>query len=102
MLVRNIKSSKNTMMIGPAGTGKSELVTLACKRLGIERSVYDMGSKYDLVSGLLGVHRLMKRGVSVFDYAKFTQDIQKPGMILPDELSRAPVTTNNILFPCLD
>ena len=34
--------------------------------------------------------------------SKFTQDIQKPGVILLDELSRAPVTTNNILFPCLD
>lgn len=38
----------------------------------------------------------------MFDYAKFTQDIQKPGVVLLDELSRAPVTTNNILFPCLD
>ena len=34
--------------------------------------------------------------------SKFTQDIQKPGVILLDELSRAPATTNNILFPCLD
>ena len=102
MLVRNIKSRRNTMMIGPTGTGKTELVMLACKRLGIECNVYDMGSMYDPVSGLLGVHRLVKGGVSVFDYAKFTQDIQKPGVILLDELSRAPVTTNNILFPCLD
>lgn len=29
--------------------------------------------------------------MSVFDYAKFTQDIQKPGVILLDELSRAPI-----------
>ena len=43
MLVRNIKSSKNTMMIGPTGTSKTELVMLACKRLGIEYSVYAMG-----------------------------------------------------------
>ena len=61
-----------------------------------------MGSMYDPVSGLLGVHRLQKGGESVFDYAKFTQDMQKPGVILLDELSRAPVMTNNILFPCLD
>ena len=38
----------------------------------------------------------------MFDYAKFTQDIQKPGVILLDELSRAPLGTTNILFPCLD
>lgn len=102
LLVRNIKQKINTMMIGPSGTGKTELIMLACKKLGIDCSVYDMGSMYDPVAGLLGVHRLQKGGESVFDYAKFTQDIQKPGVVLLDELSRAPVTTNNILFPCLD
>lgn len=102
LLVRNITQKVNTMMVGPSGTGKTELVLLACKKLGLDCSVYDMGSMYDPVAGLLGVHRLQKGGESVFDYAKFTQDIQKPGVVLLDELSRAPVTTNNILFPCLD
>ena len=102
LLMRNIKSKVNTLMVGPSGTGKTELVLLACKKLGLDCHVYDMGSMYDPVSGLLGVRRLQKGGESVFDYAKFTQDIQKPGVILLDELSRAPVTTNNILFPCLD
>ena len=102
LLMRNIASKVNTMMIGPSGTGKTELVMLACRKLGIACHVYDMGSMYDPVAGLLGVHRLQKGGESVFDYAQFTQDIQKPGVVLLDELSRAPVTTNNILFPCLD
>ncbi len=102
LLIRNIASKVNTMMIGPSGTGKTELVMLACRKLGIDCHVYDMGSMYDPVAGLLGVHRLMKGGESVFDYAKFTEDIQRPGVVLLDELSRAPVTTNNILFPCLD
>ena len=102
LLIRNIQKRISTMMIGPSGSGKTELVMLACRKLGIECSVYDMGSMYDPVAGLLGVHRLQQGGVSVFDYAKFTQDIQKPGVVLLDELSRAPVTTNNILFPCLD
>lgn len=83
-------------------THNTELVMLACERLGIPCHVYDMGSMYDPVAGLLGVHRLQKGGVSTFDYAKFTQDISEPGVVLLDELSRAPVTTNNILFPCLD
>ena len=102
LLLRNICSKVNTMMIGPSGAGKTELVMLACRKLGLDCHVYDMGSMYDPVSGLLGVHRLQQGGQSVFDYAKFTQDIQKPGVVLLDELSRAPVTTNNILFPCLD
>lgn len=102
LLMRNIQNQVNTMLIGATGGGKTELVLLACKKLGISCSVYDMGSMYDPVAGLLGVHRLQKGGVSVFDYAKFTRDISKPGVVLLDELSRAPVTTNNILFPCLD
>ena len=102
LIVRNIKSKINTMLVGASGTGKTELVMLACRKLGLRCSVYDMGSMYDPVSGLLGVHRLQKGGESVFDYAKFTFDIQQPGVVLLDELSRAPVTTNNILFPCLD
>lgn len=102
LLIRNILNQVNTMIVGPTGTGKTEIVMLACRKLGIDCFVYDMGSMYDPVAGLLGVHRLQRGGVSVFDYAKFTQDIQKPCVILLDELSRAPVTTNNILFPCLD
>lgn len=101
LLLRNITNQVNTMMIGPTGTGKTELVTRACKVLGIPCKVYDMGSMYDPVAGLLGVHRL-KEGGSTFDYAQFTKDISQPGVVLLDELSRAPVTTNNILFPCLD
>jgi MoxR-like ATPase len=62
LLVRNIKSKVNTMMVGPSGTGKTELVLLACRKLGLECNVYDMGSMYDPVSGLLGVHRLQKGG----------------------------------------
>lgn len=102
LLVRNIRSKVNTMLVGASGSGKTELVMLASRKLGIRCSVYDMGSMHDPVSGLLGVHRLQQGGVSVFDYAKFTQDIQQPGVVLLDEISRAPVTANNILFPCLD
>lgn len=102
LLLRNINNQINTMLIGPTGGGKTELILLACAKLGLPCHVYDMGSMYDPVAGLLGVHRLQEGGVSTFDYAKFTQDIQEPGVILLDELSRAPVTTNNILFPCLD
>ena len=60
-----------------------------------------MGTMHDPISDLLGVHRL-DDGKSIFDYAKFTQDVQKPGVIVLDELSRCPATALNILFPVLD
>lgn len=102
LLVRNLKKNINTMLVGSTGCGKTELVMLACKKLGLDCHIYDMGSMYDPISGLLGVHRLNENGHSVFDYAKFTQDIQQPGVIVLDEFSRAPIMSNNILFPCLD
>lgn len=102
LLVRNLKKNINTMLVGATGCGKTELTMLAAKKLGRACHVYDMGSMYDPISGLLGVHRLNDQGTSVFDYAKFTQDIQEPGIIVLDEFSRAPIMSNNILFPCLD
>jgi nitric oxide reductase NorQ protein len=101
LLIRNILTKTATMMTGPSGTGKTELVALAGKKLGLEVCIYNMGTMLDPISGLLGVHRLVQGG-SVFDYAKFTEDIQKPCVILLDELSRAPLSANNILLPCLD
>lgn len=101
LLIRNILTKTNSMLTGPSGTGKTELVRLVAKKLGMEVCIYNMGTMIDPISGLLGVHRLVQGG-SVFDYAKFTEDIQKPCIVLLDELSRAPLTCNNILLPCLD
>ena len=102
ILLRNISKKINTLITGPTGCGKTSCIKLACEKLGLPLSIYDMGSMFDPISGLLGVHRLEKGGKSIFDYAKFTQDIQKPGVILLDELSRASLNSNNILLPCLD
>lgn len=106
LFMRNMQNQVNTILIGPSGTGKTELVEIAAKKMGKSLAPpFDMGSMYDPVAGLLGTHRLMKKGsdvVSVFDKSRFAEAIQKDTWILLDELSRAPVATNNLLFPCLD
>ena len=102
LLLVNLLQQENTLFTGPSGTGKTELVLTACRKLGLPCHVYDMGSMYDPVSEMLGVHRISPDGASVFDYASFTQDIQEEGVILLDELSRATPAVNNILLPCLD
>ena len=106
LLVRNILTNKPTLLTGPTGCGKTELVAFAAKRIGIPmRSPYDMGSMHDPLAQMLGTHRLAEgeKGThSVFDYARFAREIQEPGIILLDELSRAPETTLNFLLPVLD
>ena len=101
VLVRNIRNHVNTMIVGPTGCGKTSVVQEICKKMGKKLHIFDMGTMIDPISSLLGVHRLEK-GASVFDYAKFTQVIKEPCVVLLDELSRAPLTTMNILFSCLD
>ena len=101
LLARNVQKHINTMILGPAGTGKTSVIKVLCDKLGLKLHIFDMGSMMDPISSLLGVHRL-EAGGSIFDYAKFTQVIQEPCVILLDELSRAPQSAMNILFPCLD
>lgn len=101
ILVRNVKRHINTLIIGPTGSGKTSVIKELCDRLELPLHVFDMGSMQDPISSLLGVHRL-EAGKSVFDYAQFTKVIQEPGVILLDELSRASLAADNVLFPCLD
>lgn len=105
-LVNNVKFRlRPTILLGPTGTGKTELVLKLGEMLGLSVSVYDMGSMHDPLAQLIGQQSLVNGehgSVTDFQYSKFVSDIQEPGIILLDELSRAPASANNILFPLLD
>lgn len=100
-LTRNILRKKNTIITGPTGTGKTEMVSKIADKLGIPVYIYDMGAMQDPISAMLGTHRIIDGG-SKFDYADFVERVQQPGIIVLDELNRAPQMAMNILFPCLD
>ena len=109
VFARNILKKVNTLLVGPSGTGKTELVIEAARQMDYELCIYDMGSMHDPMTQMLGTHRIDADHKSTFDYAKFVTDISdapaegKAGkIILLDELSRAPLNTLNILLPCLD
>lgn len=99
-LLFNLHQGYNTMLVGDSGTGKTELSMMVGKCLGKTVKVFDMAAKQDPIASLVGVHRF--DGKSVFDRADFTYAIEEDGIVVLDELPRAPMNTNNILFPVLD
>ena len=102
LLVRNVLRRENTLLMGPTGSGKTELLNHLAKAMSKELHIQDMGTVQDAQSALLGVHRIGKSGSSEFEFAPFVSHIKSNGIVLLDELNRAPLAANNILFPCLD
>jgi MoxR-like ATPases len=99
-LLINVERGYNTMLVGDSGCGKTELVLLLGEIQKRKVHKFDMAAKQDPIASLVGVHRF--DGKSIFDRADFTYAIEEENIVLLDELPRAPVNTNNILFPVLD
>jgi MoxR-like ATPase len=102
LLVRNVLRKENTLLVGPTGSGKTEILSYLSKAVNKDLHIQDMGTVQDAQSALLGVHRINNEGHSAFDYAPFVSHIKSGGIVLLDELNRAPLAANNVLFPCLD
>jgi len=105
LMKRNVQKSVNTMLLGPTGVGKTELVANIARELDIPLTIFDMGTMTDPIMSLVGSHIVeVQDGVtkSTFKRSRFSEVIQQPGIVLLDEISRASAAANNLLFPCLD
>lgn len=81
------------------------MLTNIAINMGLPITIFDMGTMTDPIMSLVGNHVIkMDDGVTTSRFVKsrFSEVIQQPGIVLLDEISRAVVTSNNLLFPCLD
>jgi ParB/RepB/Spo0J family partition protein len=102
LCLRNIDRGEPTLILGPTGCGKTELVYLAAKAVG--RSVYlvNMGATTDARTALVGTTHFNGRQ-TVFHPSAMVKGMQDPrGLILLDEITRSPADAGHILFPLLD
>ena len=100
-LTRCIDKGKNLMFVGPAGTGKTQVVFEAAKQLDKKIFYFNLGSTQDVRSSLIG-NTFFKDG-TYFEESSFITALKTPGsVILLDELSRANPEAWNILMPVLD
>lgn len=108
LLLRNIWRGKHTVLIGPTGSGKSELVAHAAKIVEFTFSSYNLGNAMDPRSKLIGSVNLVmdesgKCNVTDFVESRFVTDIQRDNtVILMDEINRSNPEVNNMMLTLLD
>jgi MoxR-like ATPase len=102
ILIRNALRGQPSLLVGPAGTGKTLIAMKVAEALELDLFLENLGASIDPIASLCGVHRIDSTGSSVYDLANFAKNIPKRGVTLLDELSRAPHGTTNVLLPVLD
>lgn len=104
-LVRSVLRGKNTLILGPAGQGKTLSVQCLSEALGDKYPFFyiNLGSTQDPRATLIGNTHFNKDSGTYFETSPFVKAITTPNsIILLDELSRAHPDAANILLTVLD
>ena len=103
ILLRNLNKKVNTLITGPTGCGKTELIQRLCEQTATSCTIIQMGTITDPTEQLVGKMDLdPSTNGTKFDWADFALAIQRPGVIILDEINRIPRNGENILFSVLD
>jgi nitric oxide reductase NorQ protein len=99
-ILRHMHQRESILITGDSGEGKTELLVIASERLGYTPDVFNMAmdNPYKVLCGGL----VARKGTTEFKYSKFAKTIQNKGITILDEISRAPLSANNLILPVLD
>jgi nitric oxide reductase NorQ protein len=100
-----ISEKINVLIFGDTGAGKTEMIKYVGDFLSLPVSFFDMGAMTDPILGLIGTHVIKTedgKAISKFFPSRFSEVIQRPGIVVLDEINRNTPMSNNLLFPCLD
>ena len=101
-LIRSAVRGKNIMMVGPAGSGKTEAAKALPTATNRPFFYFNLGATQDPRSTLIG-NTHFKNNETLFDESAFIKAIKtENAVILLDELSRAHPEAWNILMTVLD
>ena len=101
-LIRSAVRGKNIMMVGPAGSGKTEAAKALPAATNRPFFYFNLGATQDPRSTLIG-NTHFKNNETLFDESAFIKAIKtENAVILLDELSRAHPEAWNILMTVLD
>jgi len=94
--------AKHLLMIGPTGSGKSELSWHVAASTGLELEPFNFGAMSEARTALIGSTHLSTEKGTYFNESRFVRAVQRRGMLLWDEITRAPEDAFNIILPLMD
>jgi MoxR-like ATPase len=102
-LLYAIHATKHVILTGPTGCGKTELCLHVSQAAGTPLEAFNFGAMTEARSSLIGNTHLDTATGTLFKKSRFVEALEKEsGIVLCDEISRAPIDAFNLILPCMD
>lgn len=103
ILARNVYRQSSSLVVGPAGNGKTTVAIEVAKSVGRPYYVFNLGSTQDPRSALIGSMAYSKEKGTHFIKSNFVKALEtENSVIVLDEITRAHPEAFNIILPLLD